>query len=57
MCERCAEIDGKIQRYRNLIKWIPDPTTYEEAQRLIQDLMAKKAALHLEQGPTDRRSA
>jgi hypothetical protein len=48
MCEKCQAIDGKIQRYRDLIRRIVDPLTHEEAEKLIEKLRAEKAALHPE---------
>lgn len=46
MCDRCQAIDGKIQRYRDLIRRIPDPITQEQAEKLIEDLRAERTALH-----------
>ena len=46
MCERCKEIDRKIERYRALAKQILDSITNEETEKLVQDLIAERAALH-----------
>jgi hypothetical protein len=48
MCERCKEIDRKIERYRALAKQILDSITNEETEKLVQDLIAERAALHSE---------
>jgi hypothetical protein len=48
MCEKCQEIDRKIERYRTLGKQVSDPMTHEEAEKLIERLKAEKAALHPE---------
>jgi hypothetical protein len=46
MCEKCLEIDEKIERYRRLAKQISDPMANEQAERLIADLKAKKDSFH-----------
>jgi hypothetical protein len=46
MCEKCVDIDKKIKRYRDLLRSITDQRAVDEAQALIADLVAQKAALH-----------
>ena len=46
MCEKCAELDAKIERYRRLASQVSDPTTTERAATLIAEIKAQKAALH-----------
>jgi hypothetical protein len=49
MCEKCVEIDKKIERYRTILLAINDELTADRAKELIADLLAQKAALHPEQ--------
>jgi hypothetical protein len=51
MCEKCVEIDKKIERYRNILRSIRDEATVDGAEKLIADLEAQKAALHPERSP------
>ncbi len=48
MCEKCAELEKKIERYRRLAFSINDPLTIDRFNRLIKDTEAEKAKLHLE---------
>ena len=48
MCEKCAEIDKKIRRYRNILRSIMDQPTIDGTKVLIADLEAQKARLHPE---------
>jgi len=49
MCDKCAELDEKIEHYRGLRPRITDPQTTEGLRKLIDDMQAQKAALHPEQ--------
>ena len=49
MCEKCVEIDKRIERYRRLLLGMTDQVTVERAQELIADLAAQKIARHSEQ--------
>jgi hypothetical protein len=51
MCEKCVEIDKKIERYRSILRSIREEATVEGAEKLIADPAAQKAALHLERSP------
>jgi hypothetical protein len=51
MCEKCLEIDEKIERYRSILRSIRDEATVDGAEKLIADLEAQKAALHPERSP------
>jgi hypothetical protein len=51
MCEKCAEIDILIGRYRQVKRSISDQLTIERAQDVIAELEGMKAALHPEQQP------
>ena len=48
MCEKCEELDDKIEHYRNLTARVTDRQTNEGIAKLIEDMQAQKAALHPE---------
>ena len=48
MCEKCEELDDKIEHYRNLRARVTDRQTNEGIGELIEDMLAQKAALHPE---------
>jgi hypothetical protein len=54
MCEKCVEIDQKIDHYRTLAARILDQATIYGVQKLIAELQAQKAALHPEQSVNHR---
>jgi hypothetical protein len=47
MCERCIEIDSKIERYQRLTAFT-DQLTRDRIAELVGDLRREKAALHSE---------
>lgn len=49
MCDKCGELDRKIEHYRQMLLSIGDQTTVERIKVLIGDLQAQKATLHPEQ--------
>jgi hypothetical protein len=49
MCDKCEELDRKIEHYRLLVARVLDPLLNEGVGRLIEDMEAQKAALHPEQ--------
>jgi hypothetical protein len=49
MCEKCEQLDKKIEHYKKLILGISDQLTIDRIKSLIADLQAQKAALHPEQ--------
>jgi len=49
MCDKCVELDGKIERYQRLSSRITDQPTLDGIKELIARMMAQKAALHPEQ--------
>ena len=49
MCDKCGELDKKIEHYRQMLLSIGDQTTVERIRVLIEGLQAQKAALHPEQ--------
>lgn len=48
MCEKCAELDAKIEHYQSLVDPAMDPVTRERVARLIEDLKSEKSSLHPE---------
>jgi hypothetical protein len=51
MCEKCVELDAKIEYYRNLSLKILDQPMLDGIKALIEEKQAQKAALHPEQKP------
>jgi hypothetical protein len=49
MCEKCVEIDKRIERYRRLLMEVSDQVTVDGAKVLIAALEAEKIKLHPEQ--------
>jgi hypothetical protein len=49
MCDKCEELDKKIEHYQKLLLGIGDQLTVDRIKSLIADLQAQKAALHPEQ--------
>lgn len=46
MCEKCVELDKKIEHYQRVILAIGDQLTVERIEELIGELQAQKTALH-----------
>lgn len=46
LCVRCAEIDDRTERYRQLAKQVSDAMAGEAIVRLIAKLAAEKLGLH-----------
>jgi hypothetical protein len=49
MCDRCSELDGKIEHHSRLASRITDQATLDGIRELIERMNAEKAALHPEQ--------
>ena len=49
MCDKCIELDKKIEHYRHLSSRMTDQPTLDGIKKLIADLQAQKIALHPEQ--------
>jgi hypothetical protein len=49
MCDKCVELDGKIEHYLRLSSRITDQTTLDGIKGLIEQMKAQKTALHPEQ--------
>ena len=46
MCDKCRELDEKIEKYRRLSQSINDQPTIDRFKELIADLHDQKVALH-----------
>ena len=46
MCEKCDQIDKKIEHYRQIQRAVMDKLTADGTEELIAGLEAEKAALH-----------
>jgi hypothetical protein len=49
MCDKCKELDKKIEHYRKVAGALNDRLTIDHLNRMIADMVAPKAALHPEQ--------
>jgi hypothetical protein len=49
MCDKCQELEKKIERYRRLAFSITDQLTIDRFNELIKDTEAAKAKLHPDQ--------
>ncbi|MCK1396585.1 hypothetical protein IVB45_20485 [Bradyrhizobium sp. 4] len=48
MCDKCIELDGKIEHLQALSKWVTDQATMEAITQLVQEHQAQKLELHPE---------
>jgi hypothetical protein len=46
MCDKCAELDKRIEHYEQMLISIGDRVTVERLYAMIADLQAQKVALH-----------
>jgi hypothetical protein len=49
MCDKCVELDGKIEHYQRMASRIIDPAMLEGIKELIERMKAQKVTLHPEQ--------
>jgi hypothetical protein len=49
MCDKCVELDEKIERCRRLLSWVADQITTDRINALIEELQTQRAKLHPEQ--------
>jgi hypothetical protein len=49
VCDKCGELDGKIEHYQRLCSIITDQQTLDGLKALIEKMRTDKAALHPEQ--------
>jgi hypothetical protein len=48
MCDKCTELDKKIEQYKELAARLLDPPTIEGIKKLIDEMVERKAQLHPE---------
>ena len=48
MCDKCTELDKKIEHYEALLSRITDKMTLDGIGELVAELAAERAALHPE---------
>jgi hypothetical protein len=49
MCDKCVELDGKIEHYQRMASRTADPDLLDGIQKLIKRMKGQKALLHPEQ--------
>jgi hypothetical protein len=49
MCDKCDELEKKIEHYEKMIVSIGDRVTVDRLMAMVANLRAQKAALHPEQ--------
>ena len=49
MCDKCQDLDKKVERYRLIVARVIDPQLAQGLGRLIEEAEAQKLALHPEQ--------
>jgi hypothetical protein len=50
MCDKCIELDKKLEQYRRLASSITDRLTIDRINKLVKDTAADKAKLHPDHG-------
>ena len=48
MCDKCAELDGKIEHYERIRLSIGDQVTVDRIKELVAEMNAQKAKFHPE---------
>ena len=46
MCGKCVELDGRIEHYGEISRWVNDELTLEGIEILIAKYLADKEVLH-----------
>jgi hypothetical protein len=49
MCEKCVELDKKLEQYRRIASSITDQLTLDRINKVIRETVAQKAKLHPDQ--------
>ena len=49
MCEKCKELDDRIEHYQKLAKSIADERTVAGIREIVTEMEAERASLHREQ--------
>jgi hypothetical protein len=50
MCDKCIELDKKIEHYERLASGMVDALTLERIRELVREMTEQKAALHPDEG-------
>jgi hypothetical protein len=48
MCDKCVEVDKKIDRYRKILKQVSDEPSRERLQQFIAECVGEKIGFHTE---------
>ena len=48
MCDKCVELDGKIEHYERIRLSIADQVTVDRIKELVAEMNAQKAKFHTE---------
>jgi hypothetical protein len=48
MCDKCVELDGKIEHYERIRSSIADQLTVDRIEELVAEMNAQKAKVHPE---------
>ena len=48
MCDKCLELDDKIEHYRRISRSITDRLTIDRIEEMVKELLNQKIALHPE---------
>ena len=49
MCDKCIQLDKKIEHYERLVSGVADELTLERLRELVREMRAQKTALHPDQ--------
>jgi hypothetical protein len=49
MCDKCIQLDKKIERYESLASGVTDQLTLERLRELVREMRTQKTALHPQQ--------
>jgi hypothetical protein len=47
MCDKCDELDRKIEHYNRIAGSINDQLTFDRIKELVEEMRTRKAALHI----------
>lgn len=55
MCDKCIQLDKKIEHYERLASGMADELTLERLRESVREMRAQKTALHPGQGQEGRK--
>jgi hypothetical protein len=53
MCDKCVEVDRKIDRYRKILRQLSDEPAREKLQQFIAECVGEKIGFHT--APADKK--